>query len=83
MQTDSELLDGMHIGTLNGLELKIGNHILKGKEEGIEPPLSLVKRNGDQLEIVAQVAKKILFDKRPTPIPNQEKKKPKVNRYFK
>ena len=60
----------MHIGHLNGTELKVGNHILKGKESEIDPPLSLVKRNGDQLEIVGKVAKKMMFVDRPTPIPN-------------
>jgi hypothetical protein len=83
LKTDDEILDGMHIGTLEGTTLNIGNHILKGQLVDISPPLHLTRREGRELIVIAKITKRLIFSERPTPIPSMEQKKPKTNAFFK
>lgn len=75
--------DGVYLGKLKEVDgrntFTIGNHILLGKTEKLGKPLLLARKIEGGLEIIGFINKKILFNQRPAPIPEQTEKKLKTN----
>jgi len=76
--TEQVQLEGLELGQLEkkegeNYELKVGNHLLKGKEMTLAKPLIFTEKLKEEYQIKATIRKKILFMSRPTPLKNDKR----------